>query len=785
MKLLYIDEQLVDLHQTTVIAQTLQVFDPGRVGSILTNYTSAIKVPRTSNNEKILGFLSNSKTKSDIPYASLSCRYVENGIPIIRNARVVLNEVSEDYSLTIYSGPWGFFEVVQSKTLWDLDFSDINGPWDDTVRDGYRTATDGIVQALVDDGRLVQDQASAAPTIENQGELFKPPQIYYHTIIEKVFSSFGFSAVGDIFTNPVFLKLVMPLSVIYNDPSFLEAKQFVAAALGDQIMVNPVVATDVIFNQNVVQGSDNFYDGTSKYVVNNPDTAARYYNLQFWVDLSIIVTGGTVDISINFSGPGDQTLTNTGTGQYTMSFLTPLGHADIVKVDIIKNSGTPTVEIISGSFYSVSVTGTDGFEFFPSIFGEYVYFQKLFEKITILQMLQDFCVRFNVQITQVNNILQVNTMNYILDLLTGPDWTNKRNKGPEKIKYSFSSYGRTNFLKSPTDDFTPDLTDNYGDGSFEIPNENLKESLTIYTSIFAVTQMINTFGVLMLNMNLLPDLTNFGRMPGKRLFFVREPYDFEPPVLYDTVDRSDYLVGYYFDPMQTNSVGYQFFLDTFYQKFIDRCLRKVRLIEREYNLSDLDIFKFNQQLPIYDNNERFLVTKIVNRVSKKVCKVELLKIDSNPEHFFVQGQANNITGALEDTLEEIGDNLSPILTVQMELIESVTGNPTWETTYDNGADVDVRSCNGNGASNSGTLNPHVGSLDVDADVLKTANDGNGPTGFPVDTGYVEWLRNGVQVNTVTFDGSTGSSAQGLNYTYLNVKAWEVLKVIVHEDGSTP
>ena len=304
-----------------------------------------------------------------------------------------------------------------------------------------------------------------------------------------------------------------------------------------------------------------------------------------------------------------------------------------------------------------------------------------------------------------------------------------------------------------------------------------------------MSEMINTLGVFMAQLNVtrvneITLLPEFVRYPGNRLFFIRAKYGFEPDVLYDAIDRDDYLVAYYFDPSQTNDLTWQYFVDNFHQKYIDRCLRKIRLIEREYNLSDLDIYKFNQQVPIWDNSERFLVTKISNRISKKVCKVELLKIEANPENFFTAGATNEITGALIETLEQFGDNVPEELIIQMELVESVTGNPTWETEFDNG-DVEVLSCLGNGSSDSGLLIPHVGEVDVDATVDKTDNDGNGTPGFPTATGWVEWLRDGVQEHTDTFNTASPAASQGLTYTFPDVVAFEILKVIVHEDGTSP
>ena len=211
MRLFYVDDQLVDLRANTVIAQTLQVYDPGKVGSVTTNYTSSIKAPRTFGNDQIFGYLGNSKTKSDVPYTSLGCRYQENGLPIIRNGRVIVSEVNEqDYSLQVFSGPWGFFEIIQDKTLWDLDFDDLNGPWEQSDRDGYRNATTGILQALLDDGLL---ESLFPPVITWQEDTIRSPQIYYHTVLEKVFSSFGFEYEGDIFTNDIYKKHAIEITI--------------------------------------------------------------------------------------------------------------------------------------------------------------------------------------------------------------------------------------------------------------------------------------------------------------------------------------------------------------------------------------------------------------------------------------------------------------------------------------------------------------------------------------------------------------------------------------------
>lgn len=791
MKLLYVDGELVDLYPTTVIAQTLQVFDPGRIGSILTTYTNNLKVPRTKTNDRIFRHLANPKVKSDVPYSSLSCEYFENGIPVIRNGRIVLNESNEkEYVFTIYAGAWGFFERIQGKTLWDLDFSGVNGPWTQSARDGYRNATSGVVAPLFSDGTDLD--ADLSGDIEYTGAYNRTPCLYYHTIIEKIFSTFGFEATGDILDDAVFKNLAVPCSVQYRDPSFIESRSFYAGAPGDQEILNPTTAQAVMFTQNVRQGSAGYYDGVSKYIVSNPDTASDFLRIRVQAEITIQVVGGTVDIYVARNGapPSVIAISGVGSGTYT-PFLSPsdgFADGDQMEVMIETSSGTPVISVLYGVFRTgAKVEDSPEQGSFLANFGQdYVYFNKLLEEFDLTEFLKEFCILFNVQITQINNVLHVNTTNKILDTLTGPDWTLKRIKGPDRIKYTFASYGQRNLIKFPIDEqATPDITEENGTGYFDIPNENLLESVTIHTSKFYAGDMITEQGVFMYRMVLKEnDVTpRFLRAPGNRLFFLREAYTHEPGVIYNSTARSDYLVAYAWDPDQSRFIGWQFFIDNYHAKFVDRCLRRVRFIERQYILSDLDMLKFNQQVPIFDGEERFLVTRIINRVPKKACKVELLKIEANPANTFDQNYNPIITGALEDTMEFISDNINPSLLVELELQENVAGNPTWQCTFNNG-DTEVIMVVGDEASDDGTLD-HEGKLNVATTVVKTNNDGNGPDGFPVTTGYVEWLRNGTRVNTKQFDSSSSSAAQDLTYTYPDVKAWEQLKVIVFEDGSTP
>ncbi len=119
-----------------------------------------------------------------------------------------------------------------------------------------------------------------------------------------------------------------------------------------------------------------------------------------------------------------------------------------------------------------------------------------------------------------------------------------------------------------------------------------------------------------------------------------------------------------------------------------------------------------------------------------------------------------------------------VIGLQMELEETLTENPTWEADFDG----TILSVTGDEAADSDTI---AFDSSITADVVKTDNDGNGTDGFPVNSGYVEWMKNGSRVHTATFNSSSHSSLQGLTYTYTGLVVTDTIKVFVFEDNTTP
>lgn len=621
-KLLYINNELVDLYPGTVIAQTIQAFELGALGSVRTNYTNQIRIPQTGHNRQILQFSENSKSNTAFPYTSYSARYVENGIEIIRNGRVILKESGGEYLLTILSGPVNFFDFIANKKLWDLDTTSINTGWSDTIRDGIRNTTTGMVAPFVDDGIAVYN--GALPAIEHDGGVTKHPWIYYHTVIDKIFSSAGYTKSGAIFSDPAYLKMAMPLNLDFSK-IFIDAKSFHVAAPGTQVIVNPTSYTDITFNQVGSNGSDGFYNGTSAYVVSNADTAATYFNMAFRAAVTITVAGGTVnmiiarnnfpDININLSSGTPITAVGSGT-HYLSGSASGLKDGDAVSVRVITNSGAPTVTVTTAIFEGNVIRNT--------LATGYNYFNHLFDDISQIDFLKDFSVRFNVKMIERNGVIICKTMNEILaDKANMLDWTDKQIPGTEKLRYAYSGVAQTNTFDYESDQYTSDLSDAYASGSFTVANENLSEAQTIYSSMFTMSDMIMFAN--RINVASIPVGASVPSL-GLRLCMLRQNLSGEPTIYYNGVGRTDYKVAYFIDARYTYSMHWQYFIDGYYADFVTK-LQKAKAITRRYRLNDLDIHTFDQLKLVHDSGETFIVTKINNYVSGKSVEVELFKVD--------------------------------------------------------------------------------------------------------------------------------------------------------------
>lgn len=127
---LWIADKLIEIDENSKTQLTKLKNDIGDV-SQKSNYTNSISIPRTPNNDMILGFASQLNSATRIPYTNLSCKFVCDGVELIGDGIAYLDGCDEDYyKVMLTGGLKDFTKLLGTKTLNDLDLTSLNHTWD-------------------------------------------------------------------------------------------------------------------------------------------------------------------------------------------------------------------------------------------------------------------------------------------------------------------------------------------------------------------------------------------------------------------------------------------------------------------------------------------------------------------------------------------------------------------------------------------------------------------------------------------------------------------------------
>ena len=115
-ELLYINDTLIELPEKS-ISYTLQVNDLSEVKDRNAHYSNNIKIPKTVNNIRNLEMLAVTGNITELPYNSVSVKYVVDGIELISEGKGLLKNTNKFYNLVIYDGNIVLTELLGKSTL--------------------------------------------------------------------------------------------------------------------------------------------------------------------------------------------------------------------------------------------------------------------------------------------------------------------------------------------------------------------------------------------------------------------------------------------------------------------------------------------------------------------------------------------------------------------------------------------------------------------------------------------------------------------------------------------
>lgn len=603
---IYINDEACDLEPDTVIALTLQAFEPGKFSNRFASFTNRFKLPLTPANALIFGHAKNINSSSRVQFVSNRVRVTQNGVEIVRNGYLVHSETSDGYKVSIFSGLLGLTDTIGEKMLYELSW--------------------GVVSAALLPAPTMND--SINDTYHNE----PLPCFDYPDLIEAVLSEAGYSFDGDIFSSLDYDRMFIPWArdAFEYGPEFTKAKEFKASAINKVITPSGSYQNVTNYDSIPVNGSDNFFNPvTGVYtVVHQHIDGANYFEHDLFADLLISSSsGGIVEVAITINGGQHPDATSF----FLISPSLTNERVSLIITDGIGASGSPPGT--AGVTYSVAVRtnlGTPGDLTIHSI----VFYNKvspllqalpdypfLLPDIEQIELLNDFLLRFGLVPRESEGAITFKNVDSIIsDFENAVDWSSKRVPDEaDGIEYIFDEYARiNNFKYSSNDDI---VNEEEGNFSTEIDNINLKEQVDLISSIVnnTATALIDFSGTGdYINMAHIPIFvgSDFNNDPGFRVLMLRDRY---------TNEAGSGKVAYFIEPREPYQMSWQYFFDTYYAKFF-AALQDIKYVTRMYLLTEVDIAEFDPTRLIFDDGDYFAFPKVSNFVPGRPTKVSMLKI---------------------------------------------------------------------------------------------------------------------------------------------------------------
>lgn len=428
------------------------------------------------------------------------------------------------------------------------------------------------------------------------------------------------------------------LNIVFGKPKLeyntrlTEQFRFKALASGTEVINLTTSAIHLIsFTEVEYNGSAGWYNNTNNYVI---PIIGFDIGVRFFTRIVVSVTVGAGDALSIYLGNGatiiqDEAGNNiiypviTVSGDYTITLETPLrtygssSYGFSVQCTI-GAAGNTTVQVLSGYAYS---------EISPLPVGRIHTSNLVLPDMLQTDFFADFLYRFGALVKESNSTLTVKGIQDIIEgRLSAKDWSQKRDVSkPQSIDFLYSQYARNNYFNDDPQT-AEDAT-----GIMEIDNENLSFSKTVYSSPFKAIEQIFFEGIKICRVPVFdfesndPYKVSDNFQAGPRLIYMRDDETTDPTVEYNGVTQTQYNVATYGDPTSTDKATWQYFIDRFYPG-LKTSLDSVKIVNRYYQLTEVDIQTLDQLKLMYDDNTYFIILKVENYVYGKSTKVQLLKV---------------------------------------------------------------------------------------------------------------------------------------------------------------
>jgi hypothetical protein len=618
---LYVNDTECDLDDDEIIAINKQVNDIAEMQDRQADFSAEFKIRKTRSMRALFELTGEVGTSTDLPYTKLPCKYVNEGIEIVSLGYLIINKSDFNYYyVSIYSGNLNFFNKLEDLTLNNLSLPSCDHTWDaETAALSHASspATDYLYPLCEpsDDGGM---NTLTGNTTELYGGWIWP-FIKCKAIFDEIITNAGFTAEGDILTDPTFLKMFMPISS-REISSLLALKYYYSLTnnntynFSDPLTILP-------------GGTTLFGDYEFRYFGFYATRFAATYKVRITIVTSIYISTPDVYIRDESVSPEDH--------QMSLVLEWSLGFSKecVYEGEYSAASGVYLKFVTSpvrSYFYSIQIYDiADTAVGYGSIFDHAtgLSIANLLPDISQTDFIKMICNFFGLIPDADSRTGVIKFWNYSLlyeNIPIARDWSAYLSESEDEIEFQFGDYCQNNYMRFEDSD---DVADDAGTGNMQLADETLEIEQDIIEVPVSTTDEV-----------LILDTIDVSRIAFNK--FDDPDYDQE-----DEIDPrviiSEVVTGKTFKIRETVAAGathdapspYKARAMTFGDTItnyssLSMMLYKANLRRVKLNLPVYEVAGLKHYIPVYFSQFKsyFYVNKIENYVSGKLCTVEIIKL---------------------------------------------------------------------------------------------------------------------------------------------------------------
>lgn len=620
---LYINDVECDLDEDEIIPINKQVNDIAEMQDRQSDFTAQFKIRKTRVMRALFEMSGESGANTSFPYIQQSCKYVSNGIEMITGGYMILDKGNDQYYFaSIYSGNLNFFKEIELLKLSDLPLISANHDWDLTdIALSQNNDLDYVYPLLEpsDDGGM-----TPVRLVGNTVELFGGyiwPFVKLKKIWDEIFSTAQFTPDGDILTNPIFLKLFMPITSL--ELSNYISTQYYYSLYKTETKIYSDAKT-VLPGGSLIVGDALFATGV--YAVRYTGT----YKFKVSVMCSYLISAP--DVYFRVLGVDTQMTLNTALTT-TFVFTTTYTY----EADYSGTAGDLVSWVMSPAFiqyYSISIVDM---KVTAIGFGSAVTPKLHLPDMSQIDFIKLVCNLFGLIPDVTARDKKIKFWNYndlYKNIPIARDWSAYLSEQDDETEYKFGDYAQRNNIKYKESD---DVIKGNGDAIIQINDETLPaEKDVIQFPVSTCDEVTIGFTAPTVDVSRIA----FNKI-GKVGVYVgyKSDKEIDPRIVYIETATGKTFKIWDTDTMNVNSVTVVnpkiasslevsgSFLVTNYAG-LSRLLTKTNLRRAKFNLPVYEVAGLKHYIPIYLSQYKayFYVNKINNYVPGQLCTIDLIKL---------------------------------------------------------------------------------------------------------------------------------------------------------------